>query len=107
MPGDQSILCAMTQQQHTTEELSVDQEPQHKWHRTTKKQHKRVFNIALKHLNHDKLSTNGMIFKVMVNKGWYDQHPDTVIHEGINWLKGFYSYINQSELFKANTMYLS
>ncbi|KAL4061858.1 hypothetical protein V8B97DRAFT_2027069 [Scleroderma yunnanense] len=100
-------LCAMTQQQHTTEELSVDQEPQHKWHRTTKKQHKRVFNIALKHLNHDKLSTNGMIFKVMVNKRWYDQHPDTVIHEGINWLKGFYSYINQSELFKANTMYLS
>ncbi|KAL4073656.1 hypothetical protein J3A83DRAFT_4187316 [Scleroderma citrinum] len=99
-------LCAMKQQQHTIKELAVDQEPQRKQHRTTKKQHKWVFDVALKYLNCDKPSTKGVIFKAMVNKGWYDQHPDMVVHEGIDWLKGFYSCINQSELFEADTMYL-
>ncbi|KAL4070526.1 hypothetical protein J3A83DRAFT_4188545 [Scleroderma citrinum] len=99
-------LHAMKQQQHTIEEPAVDQEPQCKQHRTTKKQHKQVFNIAPKYLNCDKPSTKGVIFKAMVNKGWYDQHPDTVVHEGVDWLKGFYSHINQSELFEADTTYL-
>ncbi|KAL4067322.1 hypothetical protein V8B97DRAFT_2025152 [Scleroderma yunnanense] len=99
-------LHAMKQQQHTIEEPAVDQEPQCKQHRTTKKQHKQVFNIAPKYLNRDKPSTKGVIFKAMVNKGWYDQHPDTVVHEGIDWLKGFYSHINQSELFEVDTTYL-
>ncbi|KAL4064797.1 hypothetical protein V8B97DRAFT_2025904 [Scleroderma yunnanense] len=99
-------LHAMKQQQHTIKEPAVGQEPQHKWCRTTKKQHKQVFDVALKYLNHDKPLTKGVIFKAMVNEGWYDQHPDTVVHEGINWLKGFYSHINQSKLFKVDTMYL-
>ncbi|KAL4064279.1 hypothetical protein V8B97DRAFT_2077175 [Scleroderma yunnanense] len=95
-------LCAMKQQKHTIKEPAVDQEPQHKRHT----QHKWVFDIALKYLNCDKLSTIGVIFKAMVDEGWYDQHPDTVVHKGVNWLKGFYSYINQSELFKADATYL-
>ncbi|KAL4077893.1 hypothetical protein J3A83DRAFT_4369297 [Scleroderma citrinum] len=99
-------LHAIKQQQHTIEEPAVDQEPQHKQCRTTKKQHKQAFDVAPKYLNHDKLLTKGVIFKAMVNKGWYDQHPDMVVHKGIDWLKGFYSCINQSELFKADTMYL-
>ncbi|KAL4070797.1 hypothetical protein J3A83DRAFT_4188736 [Scleroderma citrinum] len=51
-------------------------------------------------------SIDGAIFKEMVDKGWYDQHPDMVVHKGVNWLKEFYSHINQSELFEVDITYL-
>ncbi|KAL4075660.1 hypothetical protein J3A83DRAFT_4369885 [Scleroderma citrinum] len=102
-------LHAMKQQQDANDEpdlRQVGQEPQHKQCRTTKKLHKCVFNIGPKHLSHYLPQAKAMVFKAMVDDRWYDEHLDMVVHEGINWLKGFYSHINTEDLFEADMTYL-
>ncbi|KAL4082071.1 hypothetical protein V8B97DRAFT_2020554 [Scleroderma yunnanense] len=102
-------LHAMKQQQDANDEpdlRQVGQEPQHKQHRTTKKLHKCVFNIGPKHLSRYLPQAKAMVFKAMVDDRWYDEHLDMVVHEGIDWLKGFYSHINTEDLFEADMTYL-
>ncbi|KAL4071113.1 hypothetical protein V8B97DRAFT_2024020 [Scleroderma yunnanense] len=94
-------LHAMKQQQDVNDEpdlRQVAQEPQHKQCRTTKKLHKCVFDISPKHLSCYPPQAKATVFKAMVDDRWYDKHPDMVVHEGINWLKGFYSHINTEDL---------
>ncbi|KAL4063512.1 hypothetical protein V8B97DRAFT_2085175 [Scleroderma yunnanense] len=102
-------LCAMKQQQDVNDEpesRQVAQEPQCKQCRTTKKLHKHVFDVGPKHLSHYPPQAKAMVFKVMVDDKWYDEHLDMVVHEGINWLKGFYSHANTQDLFEVDMTYL-
>lgn len=85
---------------------SMDQGPQRKWRRTTKKLHKRVFDVAPKHMNHSPPLSKTTIFKTMVDEGWYKKNPEMVLVEGIDWLKGFYSRLGRKDLFEADTLYL-
>ncbi|KIO11443.1 hypothetical protein M404DRAFT_20874 [Pisolithus tinctorius Marx 270] len=104
-------LHATKQWQDVTEDLNANtsntnQEPQRKRRKTTKKVHKRVFDVAPKHLSRDMPPAKAMVFRAMVDERWLDEHPGMVVHEGISWLKGFYSRVNQEELFEADATYL-
>ncbi|KAI6138408.1 hypothetical protein BKA82DRAFT_4366530 [Pisolithus tinctorius] len=104
-------LRAMKQRQDVIEDpnastSNMDQEPQRKRRKTTKKVHKRVFDVAPKHSSHGPPPAKAMVFRAMVDERWLDEHPGMVVHEGISWLKGFYSRVNQEELFKADATYL-
>lgn len=102
-------LRAMKLQQDAADEPnqgSMDQGPQRKRRRTTKKLHKWVFDVAPKHMNCGPPLSKTTIFKVMVDEGWYKKNPEMVVVEGIDWLKGFYSRLNREDLFEADALYL-
>ncbi|KAI6145143.1 hypothetical protein BKA82DRAFT_20812 [Pisolithus tinctorius] len=102
-------LRAMKLQQDMPDEPnqgSMDQGLPCKRHRITKKIHKWVFDIAPKHMNRGPPLSKTTIFKPMVDERWYKENVDTPVIEGIDWLKGFYSRLNEGDLFEADAIYL-
>ncbi|KAI6158006.1 hypothetical protein BKA82DRAFT_22008 [Pisolithus tinctorius] len=102
---------ALKQQQDVNEPSSgsmrsVDDEPQRKRRKTTKKFHKRVFDVSPKHLNHNPPQPKATIFKPMVDETWRAKNPNVEVVEGVDWLKGFYSRLRQGEIFDADATYL-
>ncbi|KIO00296.1 hypothetical protein M404DRAFT_29675 [Pisolithus tinctorius Marx 270] len=65
-----------------------------------------VFDIAPKHMNRGPPLSKTTIFKPMVDERWYKENADMPVIEGIDWLKGFYSHLNEGDLFEADAIYL-
>ncbi|KIN93402.1 hypothetical protein M404DRAFT_171307 [Pisolithus tinctorius Marx 270] len=104
-------FCALKQQQDVNKPSSgsmrnADDELQRKRRKTTKKFHKRVFDVSPKHLNHNPPQPKATIFKSMVDETWHAKNPDMEVVEGVDWLKGFYSTLRQGEIFDADATYL-
>ncbi|KAI6034174.1 hypothetical protein BKA83DRAFT_4539007 [Pisolithus microcarpus] len=86
---------------------SADTGPQRKRRRTTtKKVHKLNFDVNPKHLNRKPPPPKATLFKVMVNQRWQDANPDIPLLDGVDWLRGFYSQVQEGDLFEADANYL-
>ncbi|KAL4071481.1 hypothetical protein V8B97DRAFT_2104073 [Scleroderma yunnanense] len=99
-------LSFHTKVQDEPGEPAKDQEHPPKRRKTTRKFHKRVFDLALKHLNCNAPPPKATICKAMVDEGWHQKHPGRQLVEGTDWLTGFYSHVNKEELYDADVDYL-
>ncbi|KAI6125316.1 hypothetical protein EDD17DRAFT_1881853 [Pisolithus thermaeus] len=99
---------AMKQQQEGGDALtSADTGPQRKCCRTTtKKIHKQNFDVSPKHLNRDPPPPKAALFKVIIDQRWQDTNPDVPLLDGVDWLRGFYSRIQEGDIFEADADYL-
>ncbi|KAG1747041.1 uncharacterized protein EDB91DRAFT_1079679 [Suillus paluster] len=83
-----------------------------KCHRTTagqpKKPMKRVFNLDPTQMNSDepKLGKKMKPFRNMVSDWWMIDHPDMQVLDGVPWLKGFYTRLNEDDVLKEDWDYL-
>ncbi|KIK79757.1 hypothetical protein PAXRUDRAFT_28328, partial [Paxillus rubicundulus Ve08.2h10] len=80
-----------------------------KHHKTqAKKLHKKVFDTTPRNMSEDPPSSRkGTPFVSMVNKKWWDEHPDMKLHtKGGDWLASFYKRLKDGEVFAEDAVYL-
>ncbi|KAI6008960.1 hypothetical protein EDC04DRAFT_2610808 [Pisolithus marmoratus] len=47
-----------------------------------------------------------MLFKTMVDHRWQSANPEIVLLDGVQWLNGFYSQMNEGDIFEVDANYL-